>query len=146
MAGGRALAENYSERVVFYVTPSVRKRLDISIAASGLQQPDWLRQVLEEALMRDGSEEPAAGIGYESGNPDIPVSAQLAAAQSRLEGQEEVINLLRERLQIADQQNGELNGRLQEAHLAIERMTPDIQDSGEKATVSRRPFWRFWDR
>ena len=79
------------------------------------------------------------------GASGIPVSAQLAAAEARLESQEEVISLLRERLGLADAQNIELNRRLEEAHSAVERVTLALPAPTESAGPTRRG-WQFWKR
>ena len=140
------MAERFSERVVVYVTPSVKERLDRAINTSDLQQPEWLRQVLEDSLERIGREGIAADVESINENGDSSAASQLAAAQASLEGQEEMTELLRERLRMADSQNGELNERLQEAHSAIDRMTRTLPESGEKGAAPRRSGWRFWSR
>ena len=104
--------ERFSERVVFYVMPSVRARLDNAVGASGMQHADWLRQCLEEALVRVESEALLVGNiagGDESG---MPLASQLAAAEARVQGLEEIVAILRERLGMADAHNLELNKRL----------------------------------
>ena len=42
--------ERHSERVVFYVTPTVRDRLTQAVDTSGATQADWLRAAMELAL------------------------------------------------------------------------------------------------
>jgi hypothetical protein len=75
----------------------------------------------------------------------MPVSSQLAAAEARLESQEEVSSLLRERLGMADAQNIELNKRLEEAHSTVDRAMIALPAPAESAAPTRRS-WQFWRR
>ena len=133
-------AERFSERVVFYVTPTMKGRFDAAVESSDLESAGWLRHWLDDALVRHEVEELIVGGAEETSA--APVSSQLAAAQARLEGQEEVVQLLRERLGLADAQNIELNRRLEESHATMDRAMLALP-APSKAT---RRSWQFWRR
>ena len=137
--------ERFSERVVFYVMPSVKARLESAVCASGMQQADWLRQWLEEALVRVESEALLAGIVAEGDQGVMPLASQLAAAEARVQGLEEIVALLRERLGMADAHNLELNKRLEESHSTVDRVMLALPAAGE-GSEPRRSVWRFWER
>ena len=137
--------ERFSERVVFYVMPSVRARLESAISASGMQQADWLRQWLEEVLVRGESEALLAGDVAEGDQNVMPLASQLAAAEARVQGLEEIVAILRERLGMADAHNLELNRRLEESHSTVDRAMLALPAAGESAGP-RRSVWRFWER
>lgn len=135
--------ERVSERVVFYVTPTMKRRLDAAVEGSDLEAGGWLRHFLDEALVEFEAQGLITGEG--KGGSEAPIASQLAAAEARLESQEEVIALLRERLGLADAQNIELNRRLEEAHSAVERVTLALPAPAEAAGPTRRG-WQFWRR
>ena len=137
--------ERFSERVVFYVMPSVRARVESAVSASGIQQADWLRQWLEEALVRVETEALLAGNVAEGDQSVMPLASQLAAAEARVQGLEEIVALLRERLGMADAHNLELNKRLEESHSTVDRVMLALPAAGE-SSGPRRSLWRFWER
>ena len=137
--------ERFSERITVYVTPSMHIRFERVVESSGMQPADWLRRCIDNELVRMEVEELVEGGALGEGASGMPVSAQLAAAEARLESQEEVISLLRERLGLADAQNIELNRRLEEAHSAVERVTLALPAPAEAAGSTRRG-WQFWKR
>ena len=137
--------ERFSERVVFYIMPSVRARLDNAVGASGMQHADWLRQWLEEALVRVESEALLAGNVAEGDQSVIPLASQLAAAEARVQGLEEIVAILRERLGMADAHNLELNKRLEESHSTIDRVMLALPAAGQGSEPTRRS-WQFWRR
>ena len=137
--------ERFSERVVFYVMPSVRARLENAVSASDLQQADWLRHWLADTLVRVESEALLAGNVAEGDHSVIPLASQLAAAEARVQGLEEIVALLRERLGMADAHNLELNKRLEESHATVDRVTLALPAAGEGSEPTRRS-WQFWKR
>ena len=137
--------ERFSERVVFYTMPSVRTRLESAVRASGMQQADWLRHWLADTLVRVESEALLAGDVAEGDQDVMPLASQLAAAEARVQGLEEIVAILRERLGMADAHNLELNRRLEESHATVDRVTLALPAAGETAG-SRRSVWRFWER
>ena len=137
--------ERFSERVVFYVMPSVRARLENAVSASDLQQADWLRHWLADTLVRVESEALLAGDVAEGDQDVMPLASQLAAAEARVQGLEEIVAILRERLGMADAHNLELNRRLEESHATVDRVMLALPAGGETAGP-RRSAWRFWER
>ena len=137
--------ERFSERVVFYIMPSVRARFENAVSVSGMQQADWLRHWLEDTLVRLESGEIAASGGMLGDVGDVPIASKLAAALAQIEGMEQVNVLLRERLGMADAHNLELNKRLEESHAVVERVTLALPAPAEDAG-GRRSMWRFWGR
>ena len=137
--------ERFSERVVFYVMPSVRARLENAVSASDLQQADWLRHWLADTLVRVESEALVAGNVAEGDESVMPLASQLAAAEARVQGLEEIVAILRERLGMADAHNLELNKRLEESHSTVDRVMLALPAAGESARP-RRSAWRFWER
>ena len=137
--------ERFSERVVFYVTPTMHRRFEGAVQASGMQPADWLRRWMDQTLVRLESEELVESGDVAGGGEDIPVSSRLAAALAQIEGLEQVNTLLRERLGMADAQNLELNKRLEESHATFDRVTLALPGpaGGERAG---RSVWRFWAR
>ena len=137
--------ERFSERVVFYVMPSVRARLENAVSASDLQQADWLRHWLADTLVRVESEALVAGNVAEGDQSVMPLASQLAAAEARVQGLEEIVAILREWLGMADAHNLELNKRLEESHATVDRVMLALPAAGESAGP-RRSGWRFWER
>ena len=137
--------ERFSERITVYVTPSMHIRFERVVETSGMQPADWLRRCIDNEMVRLEAEELVEGGVSGEEAAVMPVVAQLAAAEARLESQEEVISLLRERLGLADAQNIELNRRLEEAHSAVERVTLALPAPSESAEPARRG-WQFWKR
>ena len=93
--------ERHSERVAVYVTPSFRERLTRTIGASGVEQSHWLRRVLEAEIFRfelGETQEQEANAPDRSRDPSVPPAVALAAAEARIEGMQEIVNLQRERL------------------------------------------------
>ena len=137
--------ERFSERITVYVTPSMHIRFERAVEASDIQPADWLRRCIENELVRLEAEEIVEGGAPGEVVSGMPVSSQLAAAEARLESQEEVSSLLRERLGMADAQNIELNKRLEEAHSTVDRAMLALPAPAESAGPTRRG-WQFWRR
>ena len=132
-------SEHFTERVVVYVTPSMRGRLTRAIQASGFSQSDWLRRVLSAEVVRSET-----GEIPEEQQESVAPAVAVAAAEARIQGLEEIIQLQRERLGMADAMNVDLSRRLEEAHTSVSRLTlalPAAEGPG-----SRRFNWRFWQR
>ena len=140
--------ERHSERVAVYVTPSFRERLTRAIGASGVEQSHWLRRVLEAEIFRfelGETQEQEANAPDRSRDPSVPPAVALAAAEARIEGMQEIVNLQRERLGMADALNVELTRRLEFAQISLDRVTLMLPAPGE--TSGPRGFnWRFWRR
>ena len=140
--------ERHSERVAVYVTPSFRERLTRTIEASGVEQSHWLRRVLEAEIFRfelGETQEQEANAPDGSRDPSVPPAVALAAAEARIEGMQEIVNLQRERLGMADALNVELTRRLEFAQISLDRVTLMLPAPGE--TSEPRGFnWRFWRR
>ena len=65
-----------------------------------------------------------AGDVAEGDQSGLPIASQLAAAEARVQGLEEIVAILRERLGMADAHNLELNRRLEESHATVDRVLP----------------------
>ena len=137
--------ERFSERLVFYIMPSVRARFENAVGASGMQQADWLRHWLEDVLVRVESEALVAGDVADGEESGMPLASQLVAAQARVQGLEEIVAILRERLGMADAHNLELNKRLEESHSTVDRVMLALPAAGQGSEPTRRS-WQFWRR
>ena len=138
--------ERQSERVAVYVTPSFRERLTRAIEASGGEQSNWLRRVLEAEILRfELGEIQEAGTPGGQRDPSVPPAVALAAAEARIEGLQEIVALLRERLGMSDSLNVELAQRLEVAQTSLDRVTLMLPPPGE-TSESKGFNWRFWQR
>lgn len=138
-------SENFSERVVVYVTPRVRERITRVVEASDLAQSTWLRRALEGELVRAETEELQSGDMPHDVQNELPPTVALAAAQARIEGLGEIVALQRERLGMADSLNIELTKRLEQAHGSVDRILLALPKPSEESS-SGRSLWRFWER
>ena len=140
--------ERQSERVAVYVTPSFRARLTEAIKSSGVDQSNWLRRLLEAEVVRfelgeldDEDHSPNGDIA------SLPPTVALAAAEARMQGQDEIIIIQRERLGMADALNVELTKRLEASQNSMDRLTLMLPAPEEIETNGHRGFnWRFWER
>ena len=137
--------ENFSERVVVYVTPRVKERITRAVDGSDLAQSAWLRRALEGELVRAETEELQSGHMPDDVQSELPPAVALAAAEARIQGMEEIIALQRERLGMADSLNIELTKRLEEAHGSVDRILLALPKPSEESN-SGRSFWKFWER
>ena len=135
--------ERFSERVVFYVTPTARRRLDRAVEDSEVGLADWLRRILEEALT--GFESAAVSMQELGGEGELPPMVELAVARKEIEGLQAIIAQQRERLGMSDALNIELAKRLEEAHTTLNRVTLALPAAGESSS-SGGFNWRFWRR
>jgi BarA-like signal transduction histidine kinase len=138
--------ERMTERLTVHIYPSVKARLDRAVAASPWDQPDWIRHLLDETLLRLELEELAGSDVTKEAMSDAPLAVQLAAAQAQIAGLEQVVALLRERLGLADAHNIALNQRLEESLSAVDKVMlalppPTYSDAGPT-----RRSWQFWKR
>lgn len=138
--------ERHSERVAVYVTPTFRERLTRAVEASGVEQSNWLRRVLEAEVLRfELGETQEAGTLDGQRDPSIPPAVALAAAEARMEGLQEIVALQRERLGMSDSLNVELTRRLEVAQTSLDRVT--LMLPAPSVTSESRGFnWRFWQR
>ena len=140
--------ERQSERVAVYVTPSFRKRLSDAIESSGIDQSNWLRRLLEAEVVRyELAEFDGEDHSQISDHSSLPPTVALAAAEARIQGQDEIIKIQRERIGMADALNVELTKRLEASQTSMDRLTLMLPAPEEFETNGHRGFnWRFWER
>ena len=135
--------ERFSERVTFHVTPAMNERIDRIIIESGRPRSDALRLLMADAVqLYEGRMADAEEIGDVAG---LTLETQLSTAKAEIKGLEEVNELLRERLGMADAQNIELNKRLESSLATVDRVTLALPAPAEGAGPTRRS-WQFWRR
>ena len=116
-------AEKMTARITFYTRPSVQERLDRAVETSPWDQPDFLRHWLEDSLRNlelaefEGTEIDQQQI------EELPLAVQVAALQAENSGLRGHINLLNERLGMADAQNIDLNSSLKISLGTVDRVT-----------------------
>lgn len=131
-----------TERVVVYVTADWHQHL-AAVTRDDFERADWLRRALENAI----GESEIAADGGETEKRRIPAEVQLAAAQERIKGLEEVKRNLgeliaqqREWQGMSDSLSQELTKRLEEAHSTVDRITLMLPAAGQTG----QRWWKFW--
>lgn len=139
--------ERQSERVAVYVTPSFRERLTKVIESSGVEQSNWLRRLLEAEVVRHELGEFDNSDLKDNGKlSSVSPAVALAAAETRIQGQDEIIKIQRERIGMADALNIELTKRLEASQNSMDRLTLMLPAPEETTTNGHRGFnWRFWE-
>ena len=107
---------------------------------------DWLRPIVQAGVV----DAEARALSGENGVSTAPIDVQLAAAQARMEGLEELIASQRERLtesqaHILDlkNENDGLHRHLEASNSNIERITLMLP-AAKEASDGRGQWWRFW--
>lgn len=128
------MPRNRPHRIVFYINDSQFQRLNDAIEKSGLERADWLRTAVDGAA----TVAPQGINGTSRGITEVP--AELAAAQERVRGLEELVQQQRERQGMSDALNQELSQRLKESHATLDGFRLMLPAAGETG----RRWWRFW--
>ena len=136
--------EKLSVRITFHTKPSVDERLNRIVAKSALDRPDWLRRWLEIKLSEIEADEMAEGDVSVEEVSNEPLAVQLAAANARIAGLEEVNGLLRERIGMADAHSVDLSQKLESSLMTFRHFSLALP-SEELKENERRAFsvWLF---
>ena len=136
--------ERLTGRIIFHVKPSIEERVERAVENGPFDKPDWLRHWLEDTLERveASPEDSLAAMDVEPA--DASLAVQLAAAQAQVEGQERIIQMLREQIGQKDAHSTDLVQQINGLIAKIENPTPALP-APQGAGHTRRS-WQFWRR
>ena len=118
-------------RIVFYIGDSQFQRLGEAIQESGMERADWLRAAVDGA---------ASGAPQGTSSSTVGAPAELAAAHATIQGQQDLIQQMRERQGMSDSLNQELSQRLKESLASNDRLQLMLPAAGQTG----RPWWKLW--